>query len=302
MNKSREPPLFKPSLDFVSPPQSMQIIRSVSEMQALAAALHAQGQIIGLVPTMGALHEGHLTLIRLAAERADAVVVSIFVNPTQFAPSEDFNKYPRELEADVARCESAGADYVFAPPNEEIYPKGYSTYITEEHVAKPLEGVSRPTHFRGVTTVVAKLFNICRPDLAVFGQKDAQQAAVIRKMVVDLHFSVDVIVAPTLREADGLAMSSRNRYLTATQRIEALAISRALFKAREMVAAGERRSDRLVAEATHILSQQRRIRVIYVALVSRTTMEPAREAVSGESVLTIAVWMDDVRLIDNLVL
>jgi pantoate--beta-alanine ligase len=280
----------------------MQIIRSVPEMQALAEALRAQGQLIGLVPTMGALHEGHLTLIRTAAGRADAVVVTIFVNPTQFAPNEDFNKYPRELEADVAKCEAAGADYVFAPPNEEIYPKGYSTYITEEHVAKPLEGVSRPSHFRGVTTIVAKLFNICRPDLAVFGQKDAQQVAVIRKMVTDLNFTVDIVVAPTLREPDGLALSSRNRYLSATQRVEALAIHRALEKAREMAAAGEIRSDRLVAEATHILSQHRRIRVIYVSLVNRTTMEPAREVVPGETVMAIAAWMDEVRLIDNIVL
>ena len=280
----------------------MQIIRSVPEMQALAEALRAQGQLIGLVPTMGALHDGHLTLIRAAAERADAVVVTIFVNPAQFAPSEDFNKYPRELENDVAKCEAAGADYVFAPPNEEIYPKGYSTYITEERVAKPLEGVSRPSHFRGVTTVVAKLFNICRPDLAVFGQKDAQQVAVIRKMVADLNFTVDIVVAPTLREPDGLAMSSRNRYLSTTQRVEPLAIHRALYKARDMVAAGEIRSDRLVAEATHILSQQRRIRVIYVSLVNRSTMEPAREVVPGETVMAIAAWMDEVRLIDNIVL
>ena len=240
--------------------------------------------------------------MRLAAERADKVVVSIFVNPTQFAPSEDFNKYPRELEADVAKCESAGADYVFAPPPDEVYPKGYSTFITEERIAKPLEGVSRPSHFRGVTTVVAKLFNMCRPDLAVFGQKDAQQVAVIQKMVTDLNFTIDIVVAPTLREPDGLAMSSRNRYLTATQRAEALSISRALFKARDMVAAGERRSDRLVAEATHILGQQRRIRVIYVSLVDRYSMEPAKEAEPGRSVMTIAVWVDEVRLIDNIVL
>ncbi|TAG33034.1 MAG: pantoate--beta-alanine ligase [Verrucomicrobia bacterium] len=280
----------------------MQIIRSVQEMQALAYELRSKGQIIGLVPTMGALHEGHLTLVRLAAERADAVVVTIFVNPTQFAPSEDFNKYPREPEADAAKCEAAGADYIFMPANEEIYPKGYSTYITEERVAKPLEGVSRPSHFRGVTTVVAKLFNICRPDLAVFGQKDAQQVAVIKKMVTDLNFSVDIVVGPTLRELDGLAMSSRNRYLTPTQRNEALAISQALFKARDMVATGERRGDRLVAEATHILSQQRRIRVIYVSLVDRDSMEPVREVVSGQSVMTIAVWMEETRLIDNIVL
>jgi pantoate--beta-alanine ligase len=280
----------------------MQIITSVLEMQTLAHELRSKGQIIGLVPTMGALHDGHLSLVRLAAERADKVVVSIFVNPTQFAPSEDFSKYPRELEADVAKCESAGADYVFAPPPDEVYPKGYSTFITEERIAKPLEGVSRPSHFRGVTTVVAKLFNMCRPDLAVFGQKDAQQVAVIQKMVTDLNFTIDIIVAPTLREPDGLAMSSRNRYLTATQRAEALSISRALFKARDMVAAGERRSDRLVAEATHILGQHRRIRVIYVSLVDRYTMEPVKEAEPGRSLVTIAVWVDEVRLIDNIVL
>lgn len=280
----------------------MQIITSVLEMQTLAHELRSKGQIIGLVPTMGALHEGHLGLVRIAAERADTVIVSIFVNPTQFSPSEDFTKYPRELEADVAKCESAGADYVFAPPPDEVYPKGYSTYITEERIAKPLEGVSRPTHFRGVTTVVAKLFNMCRPDLAVFGQKDAQQVAVIQKMVADLNFTVDVVVAPTLRESDGLAMSSRNRYLTATQRVEALSISRALFKAREMVAAGERRVDRLVAEATHILGQQRRVRVIYVSLVDRFSMEPMREVEPGRSLIAVAVWVDEVRLIDNIVL
>lgn len=304
LNKGRAPPLFKLRVAPAPPPSilPMQILRTVSEMQALATALRSQGKIVGLVPTMGALHEGHLSLIRKAAERADAVVVSIFVNPTQFAPSEDFNKYPRELEADAAKCETAGADYVFAPANEEIYPKGYSTYITEEFVAKPLEGVSRPSHFRGVTTVVAKLFNICRPDLAVFGQKDAQQVAVIKKMVADLNFTVDIVVAETTREPDGLAMSSRNRYLTATQRQEALSISKALFKARDMVAAGERRSDRLVAEATHILSQHRRIRVIYVSLVDRDTMEPAREAAPGRTLLAVAAWVDEVRLIDNILL
>lgn len=280
----------------------MQIITSVSEMQTLAHELRSSGQLVGLVPTMGALHEGHLNLVRLAAERADKVIVSVFVNPTQFAPNEDFNKYPRELEADVAKCTEAGADYIFAPDPSEIYPKGYSTFLSEESVAKPLEGVSRPTHFRGVTTVVALLFNICRPDLTVFGQKDAQQVAVIRKMVSDLRFSVDIVVAPTLREPDGLAMSSRNRYLTPSLRADALAISRALFKARDMVAAGELRSDRLVAEATHILAQHRRVRVIYVSLVNRHTMEPMREVVPGLSLLAVAAWLDEVRLIDNIVL
>ncbi|AKC83140.1 pantoate--beta-alanine ligase [Verrucomicrobia bacterium IMCC26134] len=280
----------------------MQIITSVSEMQTLASSLHAQGRTIALVPTMGALHAGHVSLVTTAVGRAECVVVSIFVNPTQFSPNEDFNKYPRELEADIAKCEAAGAHVIFAPPADQIYPKGYSTYITEEFIARPLEGVSRPSHFRGVTTVVAKLFNICRPDVAVFGQKDAQQVAVIKKMIVDLNFTVAIVVAPTLREADGLAMSSRNRYLSVTQRQEALAISRALFKARDMVASGERRADRLVAEATHILSQHRRIRVIYVSMVDADTMEPQREVISGRALMAIAVWMEDVRLIDNIVL
>jgi pantoate--beta-alanine ligase len=278
----------------------MQIITSVSEMQTLAAELRSQGKTIALVPTMGALHAGHVSLVTVAVGRADCVVVSIFVNPTQFSPNEDFNKYPRELEADIAKCEAAGAHVIFAPPADQIYPKGFSTYITEEFIARPLEGVSRPTHFRGVTTVVAKLFNICRPAVAVFGQKDGQQVAVIKKMVTDLNFEVEIAVAPTLREADGLALSSRNRYLSTTQRLEALAISRALFKAREMVAGGERRSDRLVAEATHILGQHRRIRVIYVSLVDADTMEPPREVKPGHSIMAIAVWMEDVRLIDNI--
>lgn len=280
----------------------MQIIATVSEMQAFVEAQRASGRTVGLVPTMGALHEGHLDLVRMSAARADVVVVSIFVNPTQFAPSEDFKRYPRELEADVAKAAEAGAHVVFAPGDEEMYPKGYSTYISEEHVARPLEGVSRPSHFRGVTTVVAKLFLICRPHHAIFGQKDAQQVAVIRKMTADLHLPVEIVVAPTRREPDGLALSSRNRYLSATQRGEALALSRALFKARDMVAAGERRCDRLIAEATHILRDQRRVRVIYVALVHRDTMEPVREVTTGESVLAIAAWVDEVRLIDNIVL
>lgn len=278
----------------------MQIITSVTEMQTLAEDLRSKGRILGLVPTMGALHEGHLSLVRVAQERADTVIVSLFVNPTQFAPNEDFSKYPREFESDLAKCREAGVAVVFAPSPEELYPKGYSTYVVEESVAKPLEGVSRPTHFRGVTTVVLKLFNLTRPDFAVFGQKDAQQVAVIRKMVDDLNLTVDVVTAPTLREPDGLAMSSRNRYLTATQRDDALALSRALRRAVEMVAAGERRPERLVAEATHLLSQHRRIRVIYVAVVERDSMEPVREVVPGRDLMAIAAWVDEVRLIDNL--
>lgn len=281
----------------------MQTITSVSEMQSLAGQLRAQGKRIGLVPTMGALHEGHLSLVKLARESADVVVVSIFVNPTQFGPSEDFSKYPRPLEADLAACEAAGVDYVFNPSPEAVYPKGYSTFVLEEHIAKPLEGASRPSHFRGVTTVVAKLFNIVRPHFSVFGQKDAQQVAVITKMAVDLNFDVEIVVAPTLREADGLAMSSRNRYLTNTQRVEALVISKALRKAVEMVAAGERRVDRLIAEATHLIGQHRRVRIIYVSIVDRDTMEAVKgEITEGRAIMAIAAWVDEVRLIDNQIL
>jgi pantoate--beta-alanine ligase len=281
----------------------MQTITSVSEMQSLAESLRVQGKRIGLVPTMGALHEGHLSLVKTAIGQADVVVVSIFVNPTQFGPSEDFSKYPRPLEDDLAACEAAGVQYVFVPEAADIYPKGYSTYVVEESTAKPLEGASRPVHFRGVTTVVAKLFNIVRPHFAVFGQKDAQQVAVIGKMVADLNFNLEIVVAPTLREADGLAMSSRNRYLTNTQRVEALVIHRALRKAADMVAAGERRVDRLIAEATHLISQHRRVRVIYVSVVDRITMEAVKgEITPGKDLMAIAVWVDEVRLIDNQIL
>ena len=191
---------------------------------------------------------------------------------------------------------------VFIPSVEEIYPRGYSTYVSEEHVSKPMEGLSRPTHFRGVTTVVAKLFNIVSPDVAIFGQKDVQQVAVLKKMVNDLHIPVEIVIGETVREADGLAMSSRNRYLSATQRVDATTIYRALCKARDMVNSGELRSDRLIAEATHLLAQQRRIRMIYVAVADRDTMESVREVVPGRAVIAIAVWVDEVRLIDNLVL
>jgi pantoate--beta-alanine ligase len=280
----------------------MQVIASIFDMQSTAENLRSKDRLIGLVPTMGALHEGHLSLIRLAKERADTVIVSIFVNPTQFGPSEDYGNYPRDQPRDIELCEKAGADLVFVPTVEEMYPKGYSTYVTEELVSKPLCGISRPTHFRGVTTVVAKLFNIVRPDLAVFGQKDAQQVAVIKKMVNDLHFCVDIVTAPTVREPDGLAKSSRNRFLTTSQRAESLAISQALQKAKEMVEAGVHNSDRLIAEATHIMGSRRRVRIIYTSIVDPNTMEPVREVLPGKAMMAIAAWVDEVRLIDNVLL
>ncbi len=280
----------------------MQVIASVFDMQSTAENLRSKDQLIGLVPTMGALHEGHLSLVRLAKERADTVIVSIFVNPTQFGPNEDFAKYPRDLARDVELCEKAGVDYVFAPTVEEMYPKGYSTFVSEELISRPLCGITRPNHFRGVTTVVAKLFNIVRPDIAIFGQKDAQQVAVIKKMVNDLHFCIDVVTAPTLREADGVAMSSRNRYLSGNEREDAQVIYRALQRAKEMVDSGVRNTDRLIAEATHLLSSRRRIRIIYVSIVDRCTMDAAREVLPGKAMMAIAVWVDEVRLIDNMLL
>jgi len=280
----------------------MQVITSVFDMQSTAVDLRSKDRLIGLVPTMGALHEGHLSLIRLAKERADTVVVSIFVNPTQFGPNEDYAKYPRELPRDLDLCNKAGADIVFTPSVEEMYPKGYSTYVAEELISKPLCGISRPTHFRGVTTIVAKLFNLVRPDLAVFGQKDAQQVAVIKKMVNDLHFCIDIVTAPLVREPDGVAMSSRNRNLTATQREEARVISEALKRAKAMVDGGVHNVDRLVAEATHLMGTRRRVRVIYASVVDRCTMEAVREVLPGKAMMAIAAWVDEVRLIDNILL
>lgn len=278
----------------------MQVIDSINEMQSLAISMRSTGRLVGLVPTMGYLHDGHLSLIETAKSRADQVVVSIFVNPTQFGPSEDYANYPRDAERDLQLCREAGVDVVFIPGAEEMYPSGYSTYVTEEKLSQGMCGVSRPHHFRGVTTVVAKLFNIVRPDLAVFGQKDAQQAAVIRKMAQDLHYCVDIVVAPTVREEDGLAKSSRNKYLTSVQRGEAAVIPQALEKAREMVVSGVISTDRVVAEVTHILSTKRRIRIIYISIVDKDTMQPMREIVSGRSLLALAVWVDEVRLIDNI--
>lgn len=278
----------------------MQTIQSVNEMQSYAIGVRSSGRLIGLVPTMGCLHEGHLSLIDIAKEKADKVIVSIFVNPTQFGPSEDFDKYPRAMEADIEKCRERGADVVFNPSVGDMYPQGYSTYVEEERISAGLCGVSRPHHFRGVTTVCLKLFNITRPDIAVFGQKDAQQCAIIKKMVADLNMPVEIAVGSTYRDADGIATSSRNAYLTDNQRQEALSISKSLRIAKDMVDSGTRSVDRIVAEVTHHLSLSRRIRVIYVNVVDRETMELAREIIPGKQLLCVAAWADQTRLIDNI--
>jgi pantoate--beta-alanine ligase len=280
----------------------MQVIESIHEMQARAVSLRHSGKLLGFVPTMGFLHEGHLSLFDLAAEQADVTIVSIFVNPTQFGPNEDFDRYPRATERDLKLCEERGADYVFMPRQAELYPEDYSTYVNEERLSGPMDGVSRPQFFRGVCTVVAKLFNIVRPDVAVFGQKDAQQAAVIRKMVRDLHFPIEVVVGPTVREPDGLAMSSRNAYLDPFQRKDAARIFEALNKGRELVDQGFLNADRILAEVTHHLAECRRLRVIYVNCRDVNSLEPLRTIVPGQTLLACAVWCDEVRLIDNIIL
>jgi pantoate--beta-alanine ligase len=271
-------------------------------MRALSAQWKKAGQQVAFVPTSGALHAGHAALIALAEARGDVVVVSCFVNPLAFGPSENFGAYPRSPDADLRLCEELKVDVVFMPPTEELFPKGHSSYVTEEAVSKPLCGVSRPSHFRGVTTGIAKLLNIVRPDVLVLGHRDAQQVAVIRKMIADLCLGVEVAVAPTVREADGLAIAVRNRDLSARQRQEALVIHGALQHAREMVAQGVRSPDRIIAEATHRLGEKRTVRVIYISIVDPNTMEPMREVVPGRTLLAIAAWIDEIRLIDNILL
>ena len=280
----------------------MQIIESVSEMRSQAAKLKAEGKTIALVATQGTLHAGQEAVIRAAVAKADIVVVSIFVNPLQFGPNELGANIVPTLDEDAKRCTECGAHIMFTPSRDEIYPRGYSTYVIEEAVAKPLDGVSRPTHFRGVATIMVKLFNIVRPDFTFFGQKTAQRAAVVRKMAADLGYTVEVVVVPTVRDADGQPVGVRNPGFTATLWQESLSLSKALIKAKEMSDSGVRSTDRIIAEATHILSQYRRVRIIYVSIVDVATMEPAREVIPGKTMLAIAAWADEMRVIDNVIL
>ncbi|MDB6170295.1 MAG: pantoate--beta-alanine ligase [Verrucomicrobia bacterium] len=280
----------------------MQKIESVSEMRSTAAQLRSQGKTLALVPTMGALHAGQETLIRAAAKKADVVVVAVFVNPLQFGPNEVIANYPRSFAEDLKLCEASGAHVVFAPSVEEMYPRGYSSYVIEDQTSRALCGPSRPTHYRGVTTMMANFFSILRPHFAFYGQKTAQRAAVVRKMASDLHFDVEIVMVPTVREPDGLAAGVRNREFTSSMRQEALALSKALKVVKDMFDSGVRSPDRLIAEATHILSQHRRVRIIYISIVDATTMETMRDAVAGRSMLAIAAWIDEVRLVDNVIL
>ncbi len=281
----------------------MEVIRTVKAMQAHADARRREGRRLALVPTMGALHAGHLTLVRTARAHADHVTVSIFVNPTQFGPNEDYARYPRRLEQDVAALEALGVDVVFAPTVEEMYPDGPAANLTWVYVEKldaHLCGRYRPGHFRGVTTVVAKLFNICRPHVAVFGLKDAQQFQIIRRMVRDLHYDIELIGVPTVREPDGLALSSRNTYLSPEERKQAVVLSQAVEAARQAIEAGEQRPEAIVEAMRQILARAPLARVQYAEVVDAETLQPVTRIRPGQRVLAgVAVFFGDTRLIDN---
>ncbi len=279
----------------------MQIISSSTEITAISQKACSAQQRIGFVPTMGALHAGHISLVRAARAQSDIVMVSIFVNPLQFGPKEDFSKYPRALERDCALLAAEKVDYVFTPSVEEIYPQGASTWVTVEGITDRLDGRSRPDHFRGVSTVVAKLFHIVQPDLAFFGQKDAAQAAIIQKMVRDLNFDVRIVVCPIVREPDGLAMSSRNAYLDATQRKQATVLYRALMRVQTLADQGERDSGKLLAEGKQVIAEEPAVRLDYFEIVDRNTLEPVAET-SGGALVAVAAYVGETRLIDNIVL
>jgi pantoate--beta-alanine ligase len=276
----------------------MNVFREAGEMRRWSREQRGAGRSIGFVPTMGALHEGHASLIRASVDDNDLTVASIFVNPAQFAPEEDFDEYPRTWDADYARCEELGVNVLYAPAASGMYPAGYATYVEVERLSEPLCGVTRPHFFRGVATVVAKLFLAVEPDRAYFGQKDGQQAAVIRRMVRDLDFGLEVIEQPIVREPDGLAMSSRNQYLTAPERLRALALWRGLSKGREMLAAGERDAAAIL-DAVYQTLEPEVDRVDYVELVDAEEMTPVAR-VDRPVMLAVAAYVGETRLIDNI--
>ena len=277
----------------------MKIVESALEMQQAMLALRAQGKRIGFVPTMGNLHDGHLSLVRLAKKHADAVVVSIFVNPTQFGPTEDFAAYPRTFAADRALCEREGVDFVFYPSVAEIYPTGASVSVTENSLSRTLCGAARPGHFDGVCTIVAKLFNIVLPHIAVLGEKDAQQLRVLRRMVRDLRFPVEILPGPTIREPDGLARSSRNQYLTPAQRPQAACLRRALDEAERLFAQGERDPGKLIAAMRVLIAQAPDAKIDYVSIVDDETLQPLDGPIVRPALAALAVWVGKPRLIDN---
>ncbi|OIP28915.1 MAG: pantoate--beta-alanine ligase [Deltaproteobacteria bacterium CG12_big_fil_rev_8_21_14_0_65_43_10] len=276
----------------------MKTLSSVKEMQEFAEDSRLSGKTIALVPTMGFLHQGHLELMEEGKKRADILIISIFVNPTQFGVGEDLEKYPRDMERDKKLAEGVGVDIIFAPSASEMYPKGYQTYVNVKDVTRNLCGISRPTHFRGVTTVVAKLFNIVKPHIAIFGEKDFQQLVTIRQMVKDLNFDIEIVGIPTVREKDGLAMSSRNTYLTPEERKAALSLNQAISIARDIFRSGERRSESILREVKKRIESEDLTDIDYVKMCDSQTLEDIEEIDRG-AVLAIAVKVGRTRLIDN---
>ena len=267
-------------------------------MRAASRAVRTQNRTLGFVPTMGALHEGHLSLVRAAKSKCDYVAASIFVNPTQFGPNEDFSKYPRTFEKDSELLKNAGVDFLFAPTPDEMYPKGAVTWVTVEGLSDKLDGKSRPGHFRGVTTVVSKLFHIVEPDIAFFGQKDAVQLVLIRRMVRDLNMAVEIVGCPIIRETDGLAMSSRNTYLSPRERKSATVLNRTLREIKQQFDQGERSSTKLLSAGMEIFKQEPGARLDYLEIVDLETLDPLTR-INGEALLAIAAYVGTTRLIDN---
>lgn len=279
----------------------MQIINSISKMQKTSQALRRRGKVIGFVPTMGALHEGHLSLVRRARKESDVAVVSIFVNPTQFGPSEDFQKYPRLFAQDKKLLQKEKCDLIFYPSLKEMYPENHLTFVNVEEITSRLEGASRPGHFRGVATVVAKLFNIVLPDLAYFGQKDAQQAIVIKKMVSDLNFPVKIVICPTVRDQKGLALSSRNSYLSYYESKQALSLFEALEKARDLIRLGQDNPQTVISSMQEIIRKNPLTKIDYIAVTDTRRLLPV-DKIKGEVLISLAVRVGETRLIDNLCL
>lgn len=278
----------------------MKIIRKIEELKAFLRDEQKKGKEIGLVPTMGYLHEGHQSLIRKAADENDLVVVSIFVNPTQFGPNEDLEKYPRDLNRDIQLTAEAGGNIIFAPETAEMYPKEYHTYVEVKNITETLCGASRPGHFRGVTTVVSKLFHIVHPDRAYFGQKDAQQAVVIQRMVADLNMDVSIEVCPIIREADGLAMSSRNTYLSIEERRQAVVLFEALSKGTELIKRGEKDALKVKKEIEKMILEKPLAKIDYVSVVDFKMLKDVAE-IEGKVLIAVAVKFGQTRLIDNMI-
>ena len=278
----------------------MEILRTCAELREWSREQRDRGKAVGLVPTMGAMHAGHASLIRTARSACGGVAVTIFVNPTQFGPNEDFDRYPRRFETDCTLAAAEGADVVFAPSVEEMYPAGAATFVYVESLGARLDGASRPGHFRGVATVVTKLLIACEADRAFFGQKDAAQVSVLRRIAADLRFATEIVVCPIVREPDGLALSSRNVYLGPSERKQALALSRAVRRAEAMFASNERRANMLISAATETLAVEPDIRIDYVELVDWATLLPIDSAITG-ALFVVAAWVGATRLIDNTV-